>query len=321
MCWYILLRELALHVKQKSNMKGRVIMDKKSGYFFDRDKCTKCGACKEICPAGVIAEEENGMCFREGRLHLCIKCGHCMSVCPTASAYAGGFSYEKDLFTLPDIKIDERDFINLITTRRAVRNFKDTPVPKELLEKIVEAISYAPPGFTPVKTEIIVVHDPAVIKKALPYMVDLYEFLLKKMKNPIVRLFIKKDVGKKKFKQMQTHMIPLMTARLPALKNGTEDTITRNAPAMILFHSDKNEEDLKEDLIIAATYCMLAAHSMGLGGSIMALIPPAINKKEELRKLFGIPDQHEVLTSVILGYPKYKYKRGIKRVLKNVKWI
>jgi hypothetical protein len=66
---------------------------------------------------------------------------------------------------------------------------------------------------------------------------------------------------------------------------------------------------------------MLASHSLGLGGSIMDIIPPAINKSPELRKMFTIPDDHDVITSIIIGYPKYKYRRGIKREQKEVSWI
>jgi hypothetical protein len=40
-----------------------------------------------------------------------------------------------------------------------------------------------------------------------------------------------------------------------------------------------------------------------------------------LRKMFSIPDNQEVITSIIIGYPKYKYQRGIKRSLRSVKWL
>jgi hypothetical protein len=98
-------------------------------------------------------------------------------------------------------------------------------------------------------------------------------------------------------------------------------TLTRNAPTMILFLADRTEEDISQDISIAATYGMLAAHSLGLVDSIMDIIPPAINKDPELRKLFSVPDHLEVVTSIIIGYPKYKYQRGIKRSLKSVEWL
>jgi hypothetical protein len=65
----------------------------------------------------------------------------------------------------------------------------------------------------------------------------------------------------------------------------------------------------------------LSAHSLGLGGSIMDIIPPAIDKDKKLRALFNVSDDQEVVASIILGYPKYKYQKGIKRVLKEVKWL
>jgi hypothetical protein len=34
-----------------------------------------------------------------------------------------------------------------------------------------------------------------------------------------------------------------------------------------------------------------------------------------------IPDSNVVVASMILGYPKYRYQRGIKRELRSVTWI
>ena len=289
---------------------------------INKETCKKCLLCSEVCPNKIIIKNNlNGMSTRPDRIDMCFKCGQCMAICSTKSIVVDGLSYEHDFFDLPECTSNENYFYNLIYTRRAIRNFKDKPVPKELLEKIVEAISFAPPGFPPLKINIIVVQNTDLIRKALPNMIKLYDSLVKIMKNPIIKFFIKKEVGKKKFKTMQEHLIPLLKSRLPELKNGTEDTITRNAPAMILFIADKNGEDISQDISIAATYGMLAAHSLGLGGSIMDIIPPAIERDKELRKMFCIPDNHEIVTSIIVGYPKYKYSRGIKRDLKSVKWL
>jgi hypothetical protein len=102
---------------------------------------------------------------------------------------------------------------------------------------------------------------------------------------------------------------------------GVEDTITRYAPAMIIFHANRDEENYEADIYIALTYGFLATHALGLGGSAMDIIPPTIERNRELRKMFLIPEKNRVVASMIVGYPKYKYKRGIKRDLKSVKWI
>lgn len=292
--------------------------------FIDKETCKKCLLCSEVCPNKILVRNNsNVMTTRPDRIDLCFRCGQCMAICSTQSIIVDGLSYKTDFFELPGNESSghEKSFYDLICTRRAIRNFKDKPVPKELLEKIVEAISFAPPGFPPLKIEIVVVQNTELIRKALPNMIQFYDKLVAMMKNPIVRFFIKKDAGKKKFKTMQGHLIPLLKSRIQELKDGTEDTLTRYAPAMILFLANKNEEDISQDISIAATYGMLAAHSLGLGGSIMDIIPPAIERDKELRKLFCIPDNNEIATSMIIGYPKYKYLRGIKRDLKSVKWL
>ena len=51
------------------------------------------------------------------------------------------------------------------------------------------------------------------------------------------------------------------------------------------------------------------------------LIYPMIDNSKALRKLFSIPEENEVAGSMILGFPKYKYQRGIRRHLKNVTWL
>jgi len=292
--------------------------------IINQSTCKKCNLCMEVCPNTIFTKTDWGEIVpRSDRLHLCISCGQCMAICSTKSVEVKGLSYESDFFELPRVEQGsmQQSFFDLIQTRRAVRNFKDKPVPRELLEKVVEAISFAPPGFPPLKPKLVVVQDTELIRKALPTMIRLYDKLTSMMQKPISRYFIRKEVGKRKFMTMEEHLIPSLRSRLPGLKNGTEDTLTRNAPAMILFLADKNGEDYSHDISIAATYGMLVIHSLGLGGSIMDIIPPAINKDEELRKLFRIPDNHEVVTSLIIGYPKFKYQRGIRRKLKSVEWL
>lgn len=177
--------------------------------------CKKCSLCREVCPNKIIITEQanNQMSFRPDRVALCFKCGQCMAICPTKSINIDGLSYNQDFFDLPVNNSFVEPFFDMISSRRAIRNFIDKPVPKEILERIVQAISLAPPCFPPLKTEIVVVQDTAKIRKALPYMIELYDFLLKAMNNPIARIFIRKEVGKQKFKTMESHLVPLMKIR------------------------------------------------------------------------------------------------------------
>lgn len=292
-------------------------------WIIDPAACKRCGNCVDICPNRIIQKDASGnILFRQDRIWMCFQCGHCMAICPQKAVQIPGLSYERDFYPLPKLDgYENEQFTHLIASRRAVRNFQDRPVPHEMLEKIVQAIQSAPPGFPPVKTELVVVEDTALLRKALPGMISLYEGLIKAMRNPIARQVIRKGAGREKFITLQKHVIPLLINRMPDLKSGKEDTIMRRAPALILFHADRNCENYKPDIYIALTYGILAAHSLGLGASAMDLIPPAVEKSKELRKLFQIPDSNEVVASMILGYPKHPFLRGIRRELKSVTWL
>jgi len=286
------------------------------------ETCKKCGLCAEVCPNQIMewapAKEVR---FRQDRISLCIQCGHCMAVCPTQSIKAGGLSYEKDFFDLPLGGLGECDFFNFISSRRSVRNFQDKPVPKEMLQRILQGVTLAPMGFPPHKVEVTVVQNRAIIKKALPHLMKLYGDLNKWMKNPLARFLMKRKMTPEAFNTIQNHVMPAMKKGLPEMKEKGRDIFTRGAPALILFHAPRGSENHTEDSHIAVTYGLLAAHALGLGASAIGLIPPAVERSQELRKLFQIPGGNEVLASMIVGYPKVPFKRGIRRGLPKVTWV
>ena len=286
-------------------------------HSVDLSTCKKCHLCAEVCVAGIIQADDTAR-FLDNRVHLCIRCGQCMAACPTKSIFIEGLSYEKDFFELPQRQESWQEaFYGLISSRRSIRNFQNKPVPHELLEKIVQAITFAPPGFTPLTVELTVVNNRELIRSAVSQMAKMYDSLIKMQANPFVRPVFKLMVGKENYQVLSEHVLPLMKVRMPALKTGAEDTIARGAPAMILFHSPVHNEDI----FIALAFGLLAAHSLGLGACAIGLIPPAISRNPKLKKRFQIPERNMVLSSMILGYPKYKYSRGIKRSPAGLTWI
>ncbi len=45
----------------------------------DKDTCTACGSCQDVCPAGAITVDENAARVDGG---LCNECGACVEECP-----------------------------------------------------------------------------------------------------------------------------------------------------------------------------------------------------------------------------------------------
>jgi len=286
---------------------------------IDAQKCTGCLTCVSVCPIPVYKKNaENRPEFQLEKASLCFKCGQCMAACPEKAVKAEGLDYELDFREIRESGIGYGGFFDFIDSRRSVRKYQNKPVPADIIEKIINAAATAPMGFPPVKVEASVINGREKMKQALKYMVDFYENLDKWMKNPVMRAVIRGNAGANQFNAIKNHVIPLMKTRLPGLKAGTEDTITRGAPAMIIFHADRKTELFHDDCVICSTYALLAAHSLKLGASSISLITAAFNKSDELKDLAGIPRHNEAVASVILGYPAVKYKRNIIRKLKNI---
>ena len=242
-----------------------------------------------------------------------------MAVCSTKAITAEGFSYETDLHDLPENKTDYRAFLDFLANRRSVRNFKDKPVPEEVIRKVLESVSYAPYGSEPGKVCITVVNNRSKIESALPYIEWFLDNNVKWIENPFISRIIKKKNTAEKFNTIKNHLYPI--AKMDNYKLEYGDRITRGAPALILFHADKGAEEHTDNSLIYATYVMLAALSLGLGATMISIVPAAINKVPEIKKIFGIPEEHEAVISVILGYPRYKYRRAIKRPYQQISWV
>ena len=291
-------------------------------HHIETETCERCGLCAEVCPNRILEAEKKAVpTFREDRLVLCVACGHCMAVCPTRSIRVPGLSYERDFFDLPEGEPDSKAFFDLIASRRAIRLYRKKPVPREILERIVQAVSLAPMGFPPHKCEVTVVESRETIEQALPHMVTLYENLQKWMTQRISRFFMKRRMPEETFLTLENHIVPELRLLLPSMKREGTDLIARGAPALFLFHAHRASENHSEDALIALTYAFLAAHALGLGASPISLIPPAVERVPALRELFRIPGENQVVAAMILGYPRVRFRRGIRREMAGVTYI
>jgi hypothetical protein len=141
------------------------------------------------------------------------------------------------------------------------------------------------------------------------------------MSNPLIRFFLRRKLKPEVFNALTDHVLPSLRFRLPDMKQGGVDTITRGAPAMLLLHAHRESGAHTGDVFIALTYGLLASHALGLGATAISLVPPAIERVSELRAMFQIPSVNEVLASMIVGYPKHHFRKGIQRAVAGVHWL
>ena len=277
---------------------------------INQSSCKNCGICAEVCPNKIIGKN-GSIQFKQEREHLCQQCGHCMAICPTKSIHITNLSYDNDFDELPTNKSNYKNFIETLSTRRSVRTFQNKPVSEELIGEIVDSISYAPYGAAPDKMEISIINNRDTIETALPLISDFFHGLEKMIENPIKSRLLRILAGKEDYHTIKNHLYPIAKGGNYNLDNW--DGITRGAPTIITIHAAKDAEAHTRNGVIYATYIMLASHAIGLGATMIECVPPAINQNKKLKEIFHIPANNEAVMSVIIGHPKYNYKRTIKR--------
>ncbi len=288
--------------------------------YINEEICSHCKLCIEVCPSNCIeAKAQDEIRFIAERESICQKCLQCMAICRSKAVQIDGVSYSEDLFDLPEYNVNEKEFINFLSARRSIRNFKEKPVPDELINKILESVWYAPFGAHPEKVKITVINKREKIEESLPYISKFMDGIVSMIENPIASFFAKMIAGKETYNTVKNHLYPI--SKLGNYKLEYGNRISRGAPTLIIFHAEKGAEAHTNNSLIYSTYAMLAAHSLGLGATMIEIISAAINKVKEVRKIFQIPENNEAVMAVIIGYPKYKYKRAVKRTMQDIEWI
>ena len=167
--------------------------------------------------------------------------------------------------------------------------------------------------------EVTVVNNRDIIENALPFIEKFLDDIIKWVDSPIISRIIKLKKGLETFNTIKNHLYPISKLENYKLKYG--DRITRGAPCLIIFHAEKGAEEHSQNAMIYSTYTMLSAHSIGLGSTMNGIVPASINKVKEVKQIFKIPENHEAVISIMLGYPKYKYNKSVIREQKIINWI
>ena len=247
----------------------------------------------------------------------CMACGHCMMVCPTDSVRVSGRGISpSDLVSLAPMeeRADGKALAALMQARRSVRRFKkDEPAP-DLLQRIVALATSAPMGIPPWDVGCVVVRGRERVQALAGDIVTGYAGFLKIFKPwllALMRAFMKRSA----YEQMSGFIVPLAKAYVEGRRQG-RDLLFYDAPAVLLFHHSPYVE--ASEAMIACTYAMLAAESLGLGTTMIGAAAPIILRKRQLCQRLGIPNGNKPAIALIIGYPAVRFRRGVIRRFASV---
>ncbi|THB63235.1 MAG: 4Fe-4S dicluster domain-containing protein [Desulfovibrio sp.] len=284
---------------------------------IDHEACTGCGLCVKVCKGAPLAMVEGRVEVDQSILFGCIGCGQCAVVCPEGCITVSGRDLDpSDIFDLPprQERADYPQLLKLLQARRSVRKFADRDVDNELVEQILAAVCTAPMGLPPSDTEILVLHGR---EKVQEFAADVVAVMAKTrwfFSRPM-RVMLRPFWGKAGAEQTESFLAPALEMFVRGREKG-EDWLMYDAPLAMYFHTSAYAD--LYDPIVAATYAVLAAESLGLGTCFIGTPAHFIKNNKKLNKKYAIPPGNQHGIAVIFGHPSVHYKRGVTRRLAGV---
>jgi len=270
-------------------------------FEVDPDKCNRDGICVDECPIKIIALKDKDSVPKpvKGAEQLCIHCGHCVAVCPTGALSHQRMRPEDCPPVKKEWRLGPEQAEHFLRSRRSIRTYKDKPVDRETLSRLIEIASHAPSGHNTQPVHWHVVHDRQILQKQIGLVVDWMRDMIKKQ--PEIAGMMHLDMV------------------VAAWEMGM-DTVCRGAPHVIVAHGHKDHPMAADSCVIALAYLELAAPSLGLGSCWAGFYNTAARYWPDLKAAIGLPEGHVSYGAVMVGYPKYRYHRLPLRNKPQVTW-
>lgn len=256
----------------------------------NEEKCQKDGLCVGECPAAIIKlQKKDGFPdIVAGGEDLCILCGHCVAVCPHGALTHKHIPLE-DCPPIDDrFILSEAQAIQFLRSRRSIRRYRDKPVEKEKVLKLIEIARYAPTGSNSQLVEWRVLTDQSRIKALAALTIDWMRQTLKEGAQETIASYF-----------------PMIVAAWEA----GYDAVLRGAPALVVASTPAEAGNGMVDLTLALSYLELAAPTLRLGTCWAGLLQRAVLSSPSLKEALGIPLLHPFHYPMMLGYPQVKYQR------------
>lgn len=182
-----------------------------------------------------------------------------------------------------EMRLRARDFYTQLNTRRSVREFADTPVPREIIEDILRAASTAPSGAHKQPWTFCAVSDPAIKSE------------------------IRKAAEKEEFENYHGRMNDEWLQDLQAFGTDWHKPFLEIAPWLIIVFrriyeiedgEKKNNYYVNESVGLATGMLLTAIHQAGLVSLTHTPSPMRF-----LQKILNRPDNERPFLLIPVGYP------------------
>ena len=248
---------------------------------IDYEKCNNCQICLNACSGGMrcikLDSEKHKIIFVDP--HLCDSCGRCVGRCPSDAILFEKMG-EMPAFEgvqEPSTLVSYESLHKFMISKRSIRGFKNEKIPRNVMEKVLNSMKYAPTGANVRTLKVTIISDDDKIKKLSEAVTD----------------------------ALIASNAPGYSEALKKVKQQGKDMIFYKAPHVMVIHSNNPGDAMNST--IGLTYGMLSAQSLGIGSCWIGLAHGVLKSNKEIREnVAGI--RGEIWGVIILGYPHNSQK-------------
>lgn len=262
---------------------------------IDQQACIACMACVQECRRFTFNEQEHHVTLSDPE-NSCKDCGHCLAICPTGAILHGDLG--DAMIELASIPASQRavqwePFFTMLRAHRSIRRYKPDPVPRDVLDKVIDVMRYAPTGMNMRTERFVVISNQATLEA---------------LSAAVIADLMTKPGTKAAYEQV-----------FAWLARSYSVPVYFDAPHVIIGYSQMDMDIEDTNLGIIMTYGRLAAESLGLGTCWNGWTQLAARGNKAIQKLSGAKGAR--FAAITIGYPAVEFPRTAPRPALKVKWV
>lgn len=271
------------------------------------ENCTTCLKCVNDCPSDAIDIEQGSI------NSSCIHCGHCVAICPESTIFPDSDS----IIEIKAKAVSSSNFRDLSAGIRTCRTYTNRDVDEETLNLLVENMKHYPSASNARPVEITIVRTREQIERLNKQTAQNLIKAIEMYTSPVIMPILQLLAPKLELPRLKNYKKRFIEKHTPE-----SSLICHHAPVVILFHAPVTKYGMAAaDANIWATYTSIYASTLGLGSCFNGFIVTAMSRSRAMRKEFGLPANHQVYASLLLGHPKVKYKNEAGRTKPQATYI
>ena len=270
-----------------------------------------CALCVKTCMRDVFGVDGEKTIILSSE--NCVLCGQCVAICPQESINHDAFP---DRLEETAERIETDILMKDLASVRSIRRFQKKDIPKEDLQTLIKAASFAPTAYN--RREIIIdVYQEDELGRITEHAIGTVRSMVKMLERPMMGI-LARIAGKRGEFEKGKRFLPELKKTIRDWQDG-RDKIFFNAPAVMIMHGP-NTEFAIADAYIASSNIRMVARSLSLGSVYSGYFIQLANYDKSLGELLGIPSGSRIHAVVAIGYQKYAFMRIPTRPLPISNW-